>query len=136
PLPIPAHRIKLARKHKFHGAGSSAQESLERWEGHNAAALAGGVLIEVNPLTLETETHAMTAASQECGVAQRNIIQPVEAWEPVVAARLRDNAADRKVAELFTRDPGHRRRYVDRTHVIGEGCRAIDSKANLVQQSR
>src|SRR5262249_35834324 len=132
PLPISAHRIQQAWYDEFHRAGRPAKESLKRRERNDPAALASGVLIEVNALALKTKTYAVTAASRKSGACQRYVVESIETREAIVAAIFRNDAADREVAELLSRNPRHRRRYIDRPHVIGQRGRTVNAESNLI----
>src|SRR5262249_12854883 len=44
--------------------------------------------------------------------------------------------ADGEIAELFTGNPRHRGRYVNRADVVGQGSRTINAESKLIQERR
>ena len=128
--------IDLARHGQVHAGGPPGEEALQVREVHDAALLAGRVLVELQVLPLEAEAGRVPPARPDQRVPYLPVVQEVVARQPEVAGHLRHHAADGEVAEGLARDPGQALGDVHDAAVVGQRHRAVESHAEGVEQAR
>ena len=106
-LPIVADGIDLSGHCEIHIRWLALQKGGEVWERDNAAALARRVLIELNVLSLKSESRRMLAACQKDRVGDLKIVEVIVPGQAKITRHLGHKPGDRQVPKWLAGQPGH-----------------------------